>query len=166
MHPIQRLFYVLALQPLGDFLTWLAQEDPAHSVPISCHSLPSHAWVRNFLWLSSRWILCPTLGWVQSYFGSERRTVFYITALCKFHWVTPLDFESYRDLTSKHSQSTQEGDMLIKRREYSVPGLLPNSCAEGLEYKLLTPVSVAPAPGTVQEWKKMRQTGHAGPVAH
>lgn len=56
--------------------------------------------------------------------------------------------------------------MHIKWPEYPVPGRLPNSCAEGLEYKLLTPVSVAPVPGTAQEWEKMRQTGHEGHAAH
>lgn len=142
-------FYVLTLQSLGDFLIWVAQADPAHSVPRFLPLPTISCLVRNFPWLSSRWIPCSTLGWVQSWFGSERRTLFHITVLCKSQWDTPLDFESYRDLTSKNSQSTQEGDMHIKWPEYSVPGRLPNSCAEGMEYKFLTPVSVAPASGTV-----------------
>lgn len=157
MHPIQRLFlYILCIgsSAIGYFLASVAQADPAHFVPCFLPLPTVSCLVRNFPWLSSRWIPSPTLGWTQSYFGSERGTVFHMTVLCESQWDTPLDFESHRDLTSKNSQSTQEGDVHIKWPEYSVPGWLPNSCAEGLEYKLLTPVSVALGPGTGQGWEE------------
>lgn len=67
---------------------------------------------------------------------SQRERLFFTLLFCANY--VELDFESYRALASKNSQSTQECDMHIKWPEYSVPECLQNSCVEGLEHKLLT----------------------------